>query len=57
MAKEMNTYNSLTPGLLQDSKRTLPIRPIVSSINCPNNKLASFLTEMLTNSCIAKNDF
>lgn len=59
-AKALTFYNAVAPrfySLPKIHKPTLSMRPIMSSINCPNGKLAKFLTDILTNAYNTDNDF
>ena len=59
-AKAMTTYNSVAPRLYtlpKIHKPTLAMRPIVSSINCPNSSLATYVTSILTNAYDIDNEF
>src|SRR3978361_2238484 len=50
-AKSLMLYNATSPkfyGLPKIHKPQLKLRPIISSIDCPNSKLSQFLTDILT---------
>lgn len=51
-AKSLTIYNSVAPRfytLPKIHKPTLSMRPILSSIDCPNSKISKFLTDILSN--------
>jgi len=51
VTKTLTIYNQTSPkfyGLPKIHKPTLSFRPIVSSINAPNSKLSTFITDILT---------
>ena len=50
-ARQLTIYNQASPkfyGLPKIHKQNVPLRPIISSINAPNSKLAQFATDILT---------
>lgn len=52
-AKSLTIYKSVAPkfyGLPKIHKPTLSLRPIISYIDSPNNKLAAFIMQILTES-------
>jgi len=60
MAKGLTIYNQTSPkfyGLPKVHKPTLSLRPIISSINAPNSKLALLLKEILTNAYNTDNEY
>ncbi|XP_060537265.1 uncharacterized protein LOC132708734 [Cylas formicarius] len=60
VAKTLNIYNQTCPkfyGLPKIHKPQLSLRPIISSINAPNSKLASLLTQVLTKAYNKNNDY
>ncbi|XP_044757062.1 uncharacterized protein LOC123315438 [Coccinella septempunctata] len=59
-AKEMRTYNSVAPrmyGNPQIHKSGYPMRPIISSLNSPLNKLSKFIADILKNAYNEENEY
>ncbi|XP_030763974.1 uncharacterized protein LOC115888393 [Sitophilus oryzae] len=59
-AKNIMAYNTIAPRfytLPKIHKPTLSVRPIVSSINCPNGQLAKYITDILTRAYNVDNDY
>lgn len=53
IARDLMIYNAVPArfyGLPKIHKPQLSLRPIISSLNCPNAKIAKFITDILTNS-------
>lgn len=60
MAKKLTIYNQTSPkfyGLPKIHKLELSVRPIISSINAPNSKLANMLKDVLTKAYNSNNDY
>lgn len=59
-AHSLRIYNHITPkfyGQPKIHKPMLSLRPIISSIDAPNSKLASFLSKILTNAYNVNNPY
>ncbi|XP_044754436.1 uncharacterized protein LOC123313562 [Coccinella septempunctata] len=59
-AKEMKTYNSVSPRIYGNPKvhkQGYPIRPIISSINSPLNKLSEYVANILKAAYDTNNEY
>ena len=59
-AKSLMTYTSNPPafyGLLKTHKQDLPIRPIISGISSPVQKLSKYLASILTMAMDSENEY
>lgn len=59
-ARQLTIYNQTSPkfyGLPKIHKPDIPLRPIISSINAPNSKLAQLATDILTQSYNNNNSY
>lgn len=60
LSKTLTIYNQAAPkfyGLPKIHKPTLTLRPIISSINAPNSKIANLVTDILTQAYVRGNDY